>query len=376
MRDDLVATTPKLGFGFMRLPKHADGAIDLEQTCEMVDRFMDAGLTYFDTAFVYDNGGSERALKETLIDRYPRDRFTVATKLNAWQQAPDAAAARQQFHTSLERTGAGYFDFYLLHAVQQGNIEKYDEYGIWDFVKEQRDRGLIRHWGFSFHDSPDMLDRLLTEHPDVDFVQLQLNPAHWEVPTVAARANYEVPRRHGGPIVVLEPVKGGMLADPMPQVQEILRAANPDASLASWAIRFVASLEGIITVLSGMSNLEQVEDNVSYMRDFQPLDEVEQATIARAQEAIAQQTSIPCTGCHYCTEGCPMGIPIPEIFKARNRQLVWGRDEEGRERYERAIAQGGSPASACIACGQCESACPQQISVIEWLADCAEHLVA
>ena len=369
----LGESTPKLGFGFMRLPKREDGSIDIDQTKEMVDRFMDAGLTYFDTAFVYDNGESEKALKAALIDRYPRERFTVATKLNAWMQAPDAEAARQQFFTSLERTGAGYFDYYLLHALQTGNRAKYDEYGAWDFVRAQKEKGLIKHWGFSFHDSPEVLDELLREHPDVDFVQLQINYADWEDPRQQSRANWEVARRHGKPVVVMEPVKGGTLANPMPQVAELLRAANPEASLASWAIRFAASLDGIITVLSGMSTLAQVEDNVSYMRDFQPLTESERATIAQAQQIIADMDSIPCTGCHYCTEGCPQHIPIPEIFAARNKQLIWGDIEGGKRDYERAVsAEGKGRASDCIACGQCEGACPQNLPVIDHLRACAE----
>jgi len=196
---------PKLGFGFMRLPKN-NGVIDIEQVKKMVDIFMDAGLTYFDTAYVYDNGLSEKALKESLIDRYPRDRFTICTKINAWMQCHDEASAKQQFYTSLERTGAGYFDYYLLHAVQRSNIQKYDDYHLWDFVREQKEKGLIKHYGFSFHDSPEFLDELLTKHPDVDFIQLQLNYADWEHPSIASRANYEVARRHGKSITVMEPV--------------------------------------------------------------------------------------------------------------------------------------------------------------------------
>ena len=373
MQEYLGASTPKLGFGFMRLPKLEDGSIDIEQTCAMVDEFMGAGLTYFDTAFVYDNGESEKALKATLVDRYPRDTFTVATKLNAWMQAPDAEAARQQFFTSLERTGAGYFDYYLLHALQKGNRAKYDEYQAWDFVREQKAKGLIKHWGFSFHDSPELLDELLCEHPDVDFVQLQINYADWEDPRQQSRANWEVARKHNKPVVVMEPVKGGSLANPMPQVAELLRAANPDASLASWAIRFAASLDGIITVLSGMSTLDQVKDNVSYMRDFEPLTDEERAVIAQAQQAIADMDSVPCTGCHYCSDGCPQNIPIPAIFAARNRQLIWGDAEGAQREYDRAVsAEGAGRASDCIACGQCESACPQNLSVIDYLRECAE----
>lgn len=373
----LGESTPKLGFGFMRLPKREDGSIDIDETKEMVDRFMAAGLTYFDTAFVYDKGESEKALKAALIDRYPRESFTVATKLCAWQQADDEAAAKQQFYTSLERTGAGYFDYYLLHALQAGNYTKYDEYGIWDFVRELKEKGLVRHMGFSFHAGPKLLDELLDAHPDIDFVQLQLNYADWENPDVTARANYEVARAHNVPIVVMEPIKGGALADPIPQVAQILHDANPDVSLASWAIRFAASLDGIITVLSGMSNLAQMDDNLSYMRDFKPLTDAEQQTIRRAQEALDAVESIPCTACHYCTAGCPMQIPIPEIFAARNRQLVWNQIERGRKEYDKAVsADGAGRASACIACGQCEAACPQQIKVIDWLRDCADALEA
>lgn len=364
-------STPKLGFGLMRLPKDASGKIDLEQTKQMVDLFMDAGLTYFDTAYVYDGGDSERAAKAALVDRYPRESYTLATKVCAWSGAHDETSAKQQFYTSLERTGAGYFDYYLLHALQTANYKMYEDYHLWDFVKELKEKGLIKHWGFSFHATPQILDELLTKHPDAEFVQLQLNYADWENPDVTARENYEVARKHGKSIVVMEPVKGGALASPPDDVQKIFRQTSPEASFASWAIRYAASLEGIITVLSGMSNLEQMKDNLSYMKDFRPLNEEEQTAIKKAQEAFHGIKSIPCTACHYCTSGCPQEIPIPEIFAARNKQLVWGQLEEGKNTYLKATAQGSS-ASDCIACGQCESACPQQIPVIQRLKECAE----
>lgn len=363
--------TPKLGFGLMRLPKEASGKIDIEQTKKMVDLFMAAGLNYFDTAYVYDSGDSERAAKEALVDRYPRDSFTLATKLCAWMGAHDEETAKQQFYTSLERTGAGYFDYYLLHALQAGNYKMYDKYHIWDFVKEQKAKGLIRHWGFSFHATPEILDEILTAHPDAEFVQLQLNYADWENPDVTARENYEVARKHGKSIVVMEPVKGGALADPPEAVRKIFDEANAGASYASWAIRYAASLDGIITVLSGMSNVEQMEDNLSYMKEFKALNEQEQTAVRKAQEAINGIKSIPCTACHYCTAGCPKKIPIPEIFEARNKQLVWGQLEEGKAAYEKAVSGVGC-ASDCIACGQCERACPQQINVIERLKECAK----
>ena len=364
--------TPKLGFGLMRLPKTPKGKIDVEHTSRMVDRFLESGLTYFDTAYVYDGGDSERAAKAALVDRYPRDRFTLATKLNAnANDCKSAEDARRQLATSLERTGAGYFDYYLLHALSDQNYKKYDEYGLWDFVKEAKAKGLIRHWGFSFHGTPKLLDELLTLHPDVEFVQLQINYADWENPNVAAHANYDVARKHGVSIVVMEPVKGGTLANPPQVVSNILKAVHPDMSLPSWAIRYVASMDGILTVLSGMSNIDQMEDNLSYMADFHPLNTAEQAAVAQAQEALSKVESIPCTGCHYCTEGCPMQIPIPDIFTARNFELVWNQPDRAKQQYGWAI-HGEGKASDCVACGQCEAACPQHIDIIEQLKKCAE----
>lgn len=360
----LGENTPKLGFGLMRLPKLADGKIDIKQTKEMVDLFMDAGFTYFDTAYVYDGGESEKATKEALVDRYPRESYTLCTKLCAWMGDPGEESAKQQFYTSLERTNAGYFDYYLLHAVQRNNYEVYDKYHIWDFVKEQKAKGLIKNYGFSFHADPGLLDKLLIDHPDVDFVQLQINYADWENPDVASRECWEIARAHGKPIVIMEPVKGGALASPVPEVQEILKKADPNASFASWAIRYAASLDGIITVLSGMSNIEQVKDNISYMKSFKPLSEEEKEIIRRIQLVLNGDEAISCTACHYCTDGCPMNIPIPEIFSVKNRR-------SGKNEYITATADRGK-ASDCIECGQCVNACPQQLSVTEYLKQCAE----
>ncbi len=368
--------TPKLGFGLMRLPRLSGEPekIDLEQTKQMVDLFMEAGMTYFDTAYVYDGGDSERAAKEALVDRYPRDSFTLATKLNVSPSVcQDEASARQEFYTSLDRTGAGYFDYYLLHCVQNNNHETFDRYRIWEFVKEQKEKGLVRRWGFSFHSVPALLDRLLTEHPEVDFVQLQINYADWDNPNVQSRANWEVARKHGKPVVIMEPVKGGTLADPPKSVQDILKAANPKASLASWAIRYAASLDGVLTVLSGMSDLAQMRDNLSYMKNFRPLDERERDTIQKAQEALGRIDSIPCTGCHYCTPGCPAGIPIPDIFSAKNRQMIWAQTKQAIHDYEFYTKDAGK-ASDCLQCGQCEAACPQNIPIISRLKDCAATL--
>lgn len=365
----------KLGFGLMRLPKNADGSIDIPQTSKMVDLFLEAGGTYFDTAYVYDNGESEKAAKQALVDRYPRERFTLCTKVNAWMQAHDEASAKQQFYTSLERTGAGYFDYYLLHAIKADNRHLYDDYHLWDFVKEQKEKGLIKYFGFSYHDGPELLDEVLSEHPEVDFIQLQINYADWDNPDVASRANWEVARKHNVSVTVMEPIKGGALANPIPDVKKIFDEANPDASYASWAVRYVASLDGIITVLSGMSNLAQMEDNLSYMRDFKPLSEEEQATIRRAQFALSKSDAIRCTACHYCTEGCPMRIPIPDIFLARNEQIVYGDMEKGVALYNKATVDAGK-ASDCIHCSQCEGACPQHLPIMRFSEESVAFLEA
>lgn len=364
--------TGKLGFGLMRLPKLEDGkTIDVEQTKKMVDMFMEAGLTYFDTAYVYE--GSEEATKKALVDRYPRESYTLATKINAWIKGVDSAKdAMDQFEISLERTGAQYFDYYLLHAIQDSNYEKYEDWGLWDFVKKLKEDGKIKHWGFSFHATPELLDELLTKHPDAEFVQLQINYADWENPDVASRGCYEVARKHGKSIVVMEPIKGGKLANPQPEIKEVFEAVRPDMSAASWAIRYVASLDGILTVLSGMSSVEQMADNLSYMKDFQPLNEEEKEAIHKAQVIINGDKSIPCTACHYCVPGCPMQIQIPDIFAAYNKQILWGQIEEGNEAYKQALTE-GSAASACIQCGQCEGACPQQIKIISKLQECAQN---
>ena len=273
----------KLGFGLMRLPKKGV-RIDIEQTKQMVDRFLEAGCTYFDTAFVYP--GSEPAAKKALIDRHPRESFTLATKLNAGIPGLTESMAKKQFETSLERTGAGYFDYYLLHALSENNEGKYTKFGLWDYVAGLKAKGLVKHLGFSFHGGPRLLDQLLTDHPDVEFVQLQINYLDWEDPRVQSRANYEVARKHGKPIVIMEPVKGGKLADPPKEVKALMREVDPDASPSSWAIRFAASLDGVMTVLSGMSSLAQMEDNLSFMSDFQPLNADERAVLVRAREIL------------------------------------------------------------------------------------------
>ena len=296
--DYLGKNIPKLGFGLMRLPMLGE-KVDIEQTKTMVDHFLAAGFNYFDTAYGYLGGKSEAAAKVALVDRYPRDKFYLATKLPAFA-ANNAEEARQMFYTSLERTGAGYFDFYLLHNLGDNRTEKYEEYGIWDFVKEQKEKGLIRHIGFSMHDKADALDKVLTQHPEAEFVQLQINYADWESDSVQSRKCYEVARKHGKSVIIMEPVKGGSLANLPDSVADVFHQADADASMSSWALRFAASLDGLVTVLSGMSNLEQMDDNLKTMKDMKPLTDADRAVIDRARQAMEAIPHVPCTGCQYC----------------------------------------------------------------------------
>lgn len=362
----LGADTGKLGFGLMRLPRKL-ARIDVAQMSQMVDEFLEAGFTYFDTAFVYV--GSEEATRKALVKRYPRESFTLATKIFP-KVAPTAGAAKGQLGTSLKRLGTDYLDYYLLHSISDSDYERYDKLGLWEFAAERKQAGVIRHVGFSFHGGPAVLDKVLTAHPEAEFVQLQLNYADWDNPRVQSRANYEVARAHGVPIVVMEPVKGGNLANPPANVKSLFTAANPTASPASWAIRFAASLDGVITVLSGMSNLSQLRDNVSFMRDFKPLSPEEMLVIRQAQEALGASSRIDCTACSYCVEGCPNQIPIPDVFAAMNERLD-GHLEAAQERYEKAVA-GKGRAEECIACGDCEGVCTQNLPIIELLEECAQ----
>ena len=267
----------KLGFGLMRLPQKSEGVIDVEQTKVMVDKFMEAGFTYFDTAWAY--AGSEDAIREALVERYPREKYQLATKMAAWINCKTRDEALAQFKTSLERTKAGYFDFYLLHNLGESRTQFFDKFDMWNFVKEKKEEGLIKHIGFSFHSTPEELEEILKAHPEMEFVQLQINYADWENPAIQSRACYEVARKYGKEVVIMEPVKGGMLATPPQPVVDIFKQADPNTSVASWAIKFAANLEGVITVLSGMSNVEQMEDNLSYMKDFDGLSEDEMKVI-------------------------------------------------------------------------------------------------
>ncbi len=356
----------------MRLPRKNE-QIDIEQVKDMVDRFLAAGCTYFDTAWAY--GGSEDAIRQALVERYPRESYLLATKLAAWIDCKTKEEATAQFDTSLKQTGAGYFDFYLLHNLGEQRTHFFDDYDIWDFVKEKKAEGKIRHIGFSFHSTPDELEAILRQHPEAEFVQLQINYADWENPAVQSRGCYEVARRYNMPIIIMEPVKGGMLATPPETVAAILKQAEPEASLASWAIRFAADLDGVFTVLSGMSNIEQMEDNLSYMKDFTSLSDMEKETLAKARAALNQIPLIPCTSCNYCAKVCPMDIGISGSFTAMNYLTLY-RDFDMAKNQENWLVKrhGRKPASECVQCGSCEEVCPQHISIREELVKVSEAL--
>ncbi|HIT00100.1 MAG TPA: aldo/keto reductase [Candidatus Faecaligallichristensenella faecipullorum] len=368
----------KLGFGLMRLPQldAADASkVDIEQLKQMVDMFMEKGFTYFDTAIMYNGFASQSAAKAALVDRYPRERFALATKLHSgfFNTLEERDAL---FNQQLEQTGAGYFDYYLLHGIESGSYPKYENLDCFNWLLDKKAKGLVRHAGFSFHDSPELLDEILTKHPEMEFVQLQINYLDWESEWIRSREVYEVATRHGKPVIVMEPVKGGTLAKVPEEAEKLLKAREPHMSVASWAIRFAASLDNVMMVLSGMSNVEQMADNLSYMEDFKPLDPDETALTHQVAGIINAQIAVPCTGCAYCTEGCPRHIAIPKYFSLYNEDMRENLEEKGWtanfSSYNNLTKSFGRAAD-CIACGQCEAVCPQHLPIIEKLKEVSAH---
>ncbi len=369
-----ITDASKLGFGCMRLPLNNPKDvtdIDIEQLKQMVDAFLEAGGNYFDTAFVYHNGCSETALREALVKRYPRESFTIATKCLAWA-LPDAQTAKACLDTSLERLGTDYVDYYLLHNVGGDRTKKFDDFGLWEWAQEQKAAGKIRHVGFSMHDGADTLEELLTAHPEVDFIQLQVNYLDWESPVVQSRRNMEVANKFGVPVIVMEPCRGGRLADLPAQVAAPLIAARPDLSQASWAYRFCYNQPGVMTVLSGMSTINQMQQSLAeWKANGQGFSDAESAALARAREVLAAMPVVPCTNCRYCVKDCPQQVAIPEIMNLLNLELQTENREFAKEQYSWQAVPG--KASDCIQCGACESMCPQSIDIINQLEKAAEH---
>lgn len=354
----------------MRLPIIEEGnakSIDQELLNKMVDYYLEQGFTYFDTAYPYHQGTSEVAAKKALVERHPREAFTLANKMPTFLVTKPEDYPRF-FAEQQARCGVEYFDYYLLHALDANSYASTVKHGGFEFMQKLKAEGKIRQAGFSFHDKAEVLDKILTEHPEMEFVQLQINYADWESELIESRLCYEVALKHNKPVIVMEPVKGGSLAIIPEEAEQLFKSYHPDLSAASWAVRYVASLKNVFMVLSGMSDFEQVTDNVSYMQDFKPLNDEERAIIAKVTEIINSNIAIPCTACQYCVDDCPTNIPIPQYFSLYNNQNQFRLSITHLNHYKN-LNQDYGKASDCIECRQCEEHCPQHIEIVDRLKE-------
>lgn len=377
MRARRKKVNKKLGFGMMRLPltdKNDKGSYDAELVKKMVDAFMTKGFNYFDTAWMYVDGKSECAVKQCLVNRYPRDSYTVTTKLHAG--FINSFEDRDKiFNKQLEKTGLDYFDYYWLHDVNNETYPIYEKYDCFNWIFNKKESGLVKHIGFSFHAGPKLLEEVLSKYPQFEYVQLQLNYLDWESQSVQSRKCYEVCVKYHKPVIVMEPVKGGTLAKLPKKAEELLLQHNKDMSIPSWAIRFAASLDNVYMVLSGMSDLQQMEDNISYMENFIPLNEEEKSLCLQVADIINDSIEIPCTGCNYCAPNCPMGICIPEYFHVFNLDKKEIKEKSWTPQidyYNNLKSEHGKPQD-CLECGQCEEMCPQHLPIRELLKKVSNH---
>ncbi|MCL2093571.1 MAG: aldo/keto reductase [Treponema sp.] len=349
-----------------------DDQIDVEEFNKIIDLAMAEGVNYFDTSHLYHQGNSERALGLSLVKRHPRESFILATKIGAWG-CKSPADMERIFKEQLQRLGVEYFDMYLLQSLEESHMHLYNDmdYDFWGFGRRLKEKGLIKHFGFSFHDTPERLDEHLTKHPEAEFVQLQLNYLDWENPIVQSRGCYEVARRHKKPIIVMGPIKGGILASMEPHMEAKLKAQRPDDSIASWALRFVLGLPGVATILSGMSTAEQLEDNAATVKYYQPFSEKEEFYLGEVTTELLASPTVACTACNYCVADCPAKINIPQIITGYNTVLLYG-DHARAHFFYRGLMLKSAPASACTSCGTCEKICPQHVKVMEVMGKASE----
>lgn len=357
------------GFGCMRLPMNGN-EVNYDEFKKMIDAFIENGFNYFDTAHGYISGKSETAIRECLVKRYPRDSYILTDKLsdNFFNNEDEILPL---FNRQQENAGVEYFDFYLMHAQNKDNYAKYKRMHAYDAVRKLKAEGRIKHMGISFHDTADVLDTILTENPDIEVVQIQFNYVDFEDPAVQSRRCYEVCRRHNKPVIVMEPVKGGNLVNLPNDAAKLLEELH-GGSQASYAIRFAAGFDGVMMVLSGMSNMEQMTDNISFMKDFKPLDDKEWDAVDKVCAILGKQNLIPCTACRYCIDECPKRISIPDLFACMNTKKRHYNDWNPDYYYNDVYTVHNGKASDCIKCGKCEKICPQHLEIRKLLEDVAK----